>query len=127
MYLQLLATIEKSCHQELAEADNEDRNAKSVKILHQERERKFKELSGFDVNSCRFPGCAKCGHTLIDEPYSNKAKFKCSSELQNKWKSNWGAVDNFLKGDGPPIVIDGENITKIPNLTYKSEILMCHC
>jgi hypothetical protein len=35
-YLQLLDAIEKSCHRELAEADNEDRNAKSVMILQQE-------------------------------------------------------------------------------------------
>jgi hypothetical protein len=40
-YLQLLDMIEKSCHQELAEANNEDRNAKSVKILQQERESNF--------------------------------------------------------------------------------------
>jgi hypothetical protein len=83
-YLQLLDAIEKSCCRELAEADNEDRNAKSVKILQQERERKFKESRGFGVDSCRLPGCAKCGHTLIDEPHSNKAKVKCNSELQTK-------------------------------------------
>jgi hypothetical protein len=126
-YLQLLDMIEKSCHWELAEAGNKNRNVKSVKILQQERERNFKELCGFGVDSCRFPGCAKCGHTLIDKPYSNKAKVKQNTEIQTKWKSNWGAVDNFLKGDGPLVVINGKNVTKIPNPTYKSEILVCHC
>jgi hypothetical protein len=126
-YLQLLDAIEKSCHWELAEADNEDQNAKSVKILQQERERKFKESRGFGVNSCRFPGCTKCRHTLINEPHLNKIKVKHNSKLQTKWKSDWGAVDNFLKGDGPPVVIDGKNVTKIFNPTYESEILMCNC
>ncbi len=51
-YLQLLDAIEKSCHRELTEGNNKDQNAKSVKILHQERERKFKELRGFGVDSC---------------------------------------------------------------------------
>jgi hypothetical protein len=95
--------------------------------LQQETERKFKELHGFGVNSCRFPGCTKCGHTLIDKPHSNKAKVKHNAKLQTKWKSDWGAVDNFLKGDGPPVVINGKNVTKIPNPTYESEILVCHC
>jgi hypothetical protein len=126
-YLQHLDAIEKSCRRELAEADNKDQNAKSVKILQQERERKFKESRGFGVDSCRFHGCAKCGHTLIDEPHSNKAKVKCNFELQMKWKSNRGAVDNFLKGDRPPVVINGKNVTKIPNPTYESEILVCYC
>jgi hypothetical protein len=127
LYLQLLDMIEKFCCQELAEVDNKERNAKYVKILQQEREHKFKESRGFGVDSCRFPGCAKCGHTLIDKPHSNKAKVKRNSELQVKWKSDQGAMDNFLKGDGPPDVIDVKNVTKIPNPTYKSEILMCHC
>ncbi len=95
-YLQFLDTIEKSCHWKLAEADNKDRSAKSVKISQQEKERKFNELHGFGVNSYRFPGCAKCGHTLIDKAHSNKAKVKRDSKLQMKWKSNRGAVDNFL-------------------------------
>jgi hypothetical protein len=106
-YLQLLDAIEKSCHRELAEADNEDRNAKFVKILQWERERKFKEACAFGVDFFRFSGCDKCGHTLINEPHSNKAKVKRNSELQTKWKSNWGAVDTFPKGDGPLVVIDG--------------------
>ena len=42
-YLQLLDMTENSCCQELAEADDEDRNAKSIKISPQERERKFME------------------------------------------------------------------------------------
>ncbi len=83
-YLQLLDAIKKSCHWELAEADNEDPNTKSVKILQQERECKFMELHGFGFNSCRVPGYAKCGHTLIDKPHSNKAKVKQNSELQMK-------------------------------------------
>jgi hypothetical protein len=119
--------IEKSCHRELAEADIEDRNTKPIKIFPRERERNFKELRGFGVNTLRFPGCAKCGHTFIDEPHSNNAKVKQSSELQTKWKSNQEAVDNFLKGGGPPVVIDGKNITKIPNPTYESEIIVCYC
>jgi hypothetical protein len=126
-YLQLLDAIEKSCHQELTEVDNKDWNAKSVKVLQQEREHKFKELRGFGVDSCRFPGCAKCGHTLINEPHSNKAKVKRNSKLQTKWKSNQGAMDNFLKGDGPLVVINEKNVAKIPNPTYESEILVCHC
>jgi hypothetical protein len=120
-YLQLLDTIEKSCHWEVIEADSKDRNSKSIKILQQERECKFKGSGGFGVNSCRFPGCAKCGHTLINEPHSNKAKVMHNSELQTKWKAN------FLKGDGPPVVINGKKVTRIPNPTYKSEILVCHC
>ncbi len=39
---------------------------------------------------------------LIDEPHFNKAKVKENSKLQATWKCNWVAVDNFLKGDGPP-------------------------
>jgi hypothetical protein len=80
------------------------------------------------VVACSFqhPGCAKCGHTFIDELHSNKAKVKQNSELQAKWKS-WAAVDNFLKGDGPPVVTDGKTITKIPNPMYESEIIVCNC
>jgi hypothetical protein len=96
------------------------------RFLQLERDCNFKELRGFGVNLCRFPGCTKCGHTLIDEPHSNKAKVKQNSELQKKWKSNWEAVDNFLKGDGPPVVIDGKNVTKIPNPKCESEIIVCH-
>ena len=54
-YLQLLDMIEKFCSQKKAEADNEDQNAKSIKMLLQERERKFKELCGFGVDLRRFP------------------------------------------------------------------------
>jgi hypothetical protein len=69
-----------------------------------------------------------CGHTLIDKPHSNKAKVKQNTKLHTKWKSNQGAVDNFLKGEDPPIVINGKNVTtKIPNPTYESEIIVCHC
>ncbi len=50
-----LAGTSSSNNWELAEVDNKDRNAKSVKILQQERGRKFKELRGFGVDSCRFP------------------------------------------------------------------------
>jgi hypothetical protein len=75
-YLQLLDMIAKSCHWELTETDNEDQNAMSIKTLLQERECKFKELRGIGVNLHRLSGCAKCGHTFIDEPHSNKAKVK---------------------------------------------------
>jgi hypothetical protein len=93
-YFQLPDMINKSCCRELAEVDNEDRNAKAIKILPQERERNFKESRGFGVDLHRFPGCAKCGHTFIDKPHSNKAKVKQNSELQAKWKNNQEAVDN---------------------------------
>jgi hypothetical protein len=95
--------------------------------LPQERERNFKELCGFGVNSRRFSGCAKCGHTFIDKPHSNRAKVKQNSELQAKWTNNWEAVDIFLKGDGPPIVIVGKNVAKIPNRLLESEIIASHC
>jgi hypothetical protein len=93
-YLQLLGMIEKSCHWELAEADNEDWNATSIKILPQEREPKFKELRGFNVNSGRFPGFAKFVHPLVDGPHSNKAKAKRNSELQAKWKCDRATFDS---------------------------------
>jgi hypothetical protein len=76
--------IEKTCRQELVEVDNEDRNDKSVMILQQEKERNFKELRGFGVDSYKVPRYVKCGHTLIDKPHSNKAKVKQNTDLQTK-------------------------------------------
>ncbi len=76
--------IEKSCCQELAEVNNEDQNVKSVKILQQERELKFKESRGFGVDSCRLPGCPKCGHTLVEEPHSNKSRKTLSFRQSGK-------------------------------------------
>jgi hypothetical protein len=102
-YLQLLDMIEKACHRELAEVDNEDPNAKSIKILQQEREHNFKELRGFGVDSYRFPGCTKCGHTFIDKPHSNKAKVKqtlsfiqSGKAIRELWITSWKGTTLLL-------------------------------
>ena len=72
----------------------------------------------------RFPGCAKCGHQLIDKPFANKDKVKHNAELQAKWEENCSALESC---DGPAVVIDSKTVTSIPNPNFVSELIVCHC
>jgi len=125
-YLQLMELIENSSKRELAEADNEDRNAKSIKLSGQEMERNFLG-KGNNVDRHRFPECPKCGHHLIDEPNSNKSVAKKNTELQSKWEKDRLALGKYLNGEGPALVVNSKIIMSVPNPRLEPELIVCHC
>jgi hypothetical protein len=126
-FLQLMDMIEKSCHRELAEARNIDLNAMTIRSTGEEKNRKYLGSSGFKVDGRRFPGCAMCGHRLIDHPFLNKEKAKNNAVLQAEWEENRCALESFLKGDGPAVVVDGKTVTSVPNPKFEQELIVCHC
>ncbi len=65
-----------------------------------------------------------CGHRLIDHPFLNKEKAKNNGVLQAKWEENRSALESFLKGNGPAVVVDGLQASKTQEGLSKSSLFV---
>ncbi len=72
---------------EIHKANQVDKNSKTHKLSSYAMERKYLADRGMKPLSIFFL-CAKCGHTLVDEPHFNKDVAHKDMKLEEKWKAN---------------------------------------
>jgi hypothetical protein len=94
-YLDLLMRIEATTRRAISEADERDKNAKSIKLLGLAMEMMY--LKGWGTKPQKqFWVCAKCGHPLIDEPPFNKDYYWNNKKLEGKWVNKNSQIQEFL-------------------------------
>jgi hypothetical protein len=70
-YLDLLKRIKAVARREISEANKQDKTSKSFKLPSQAMERMYLADRG-SKPPLRFSTCARCGHSILDEPPFNK-------------------------------------------------------
>ena len=76
----------------------------------------------------RFSVCAKCGHSLLDEPPFNKDYARVNKMVVEKWEEDNHTIKAYsLRGCIPLLVKKGAIVKKLKNPILKEEVLMCHC
>ena len=83
-YLSLLTRIKAVAGREISEADEQDKNAKSVRLPGQAIERMYLTDRG-SKPPLRFSTCARCGHSLLDEPPFNKDNSRANKVVVEKY------------------------------------------
>jgi hypothetical protein len=107
--------LEASSRQELAEADEINKNFKLYSMPTDEMERLY--LCGGAFKSTeQFQPCAKCGHNLVDKPAKNKSTMRHNKRIQLQWEEDSRKVADFLQGNSETLTDKKENpSTKVPN------------
>jgi hypothetical protein len=128
-YLFLLTRIEAVARQEISEADDQDKTAKSLKLPGQAMERMYlKDTDRGSKPPLRFSACARCGHSLLDEPPFNKDYARANKVVVDKWEADNHTIEACsLSGCFPLLDKKGAIVKKLKNPILKEEVLMCHC
>ena len=71
--------------------------------------------------------CAKCNHTLINQPKENEAIAKSNDKIQAEYRIDKKKIYNFLHHGGSPLKKDGKWLGKIDPPKLKDLIIMCKC
>jgi hypothetical protein len=108
-------------------AEEADQNSKSLKIPDEMMNRNHLESGSFKVDYKLYPSCAKCNHTLINQPKENKAIAKSNDKIQAEYRNDKKKFDNFLHHGGSPLKKDGKELGKIDPPKLKDLIIMCKC
>ena len=126
-YLDLLTRVEAVAGREISEADEQDKNAKSVKLPGRAMERMYLTDRG-SKPPLRFSTCARCGHSLLDEPKFNKDYARANKAVVEKWEVDNRTIEEFTStGYNPLLDKKGAIVRKLKNPILKEEVLMCHC
>ena len=76
----------------------------------------------------RFSACAKCGHSLLDEPPFNKDYAHANKVVVKKWEEDNHTIKAYsLRGCIPLLDKKGAIVKKLKNPILKEEVPMCHC
>jgi hypothetical protein len=126
-YLSLMGRLESTAEHAISEADEVGRNSKSVKLTGRELHR---PMLG-DTATKPIPAmssCAKCGHCLVDEPFSNRVNARQNKTKQEEWAIDHAQHEEYVKtGRNPLLDKNGKAITKHKNPVLLPELLVCHC
>jgi hypothetical protein len=126
-YIKLMTRVEMTVRREIQEADKVDKNSKTYKLSSHVIERMYLADRGKKPPS-RFSLCAKCGHSLVDEPPFNKDVARKDKKLEEKWKADKIVIKNYDKTSLNPLLDSkGAIVTKLKNPTYGDKVIMCHC
>ncbi len=75
-----------------------------------------------------FSTCARCGHSILDEPPFNKNYVRENKAVVEKWEADNGTIKEYaLTGCNPLLNKKGAIVRKLKNPILKEEVLMCHC
>ena len=112
---------------EISEADEQDKTAKSLKRPGQAMARMYL-TDGGSKPPLRFSACAKCGHSLLDEPPFNKDYALANKVVVDKWEADNRTIEAYsLTGRIPLLDKKGAIVKKLKNPILKEEVLVCHC
>jgi hypothetical protein len=126
-YLDLLTRIEAMARQEISEADKQDKTSKSFKLPGQAMERVYLADRGSNP-LLRFSTCARCGHSILDEPPFNKNYVRANKAVVEKWEADNCTIKEYAStGCNPSLDKKGAIVRKLKNPILKEELLMCHC
>jgi hypothetical protein len=119
--------VESTAKCQIDEDANVEKNAKPHKIPDKDCLRKY--LADWETKPLpSFASCTMCGHSLVDEPASNKDVARENKSITEKWEQDQKKVEEYLQLDCNPLLdAKGGIITKLKNPTLKHKILMCHC
>jgi hypothetical protein len=126
-YLRLMEKLEAQVKQKMERADEVDKNARSLKISETMMNRGHLESGNFKLDFRLYPVCAKCKHSLIDQPKENKNAIRENSKAMEEWKRQKKQLENFLHHGGSPLVKNGKTLSKVDNVKEKEVIIICHC
>jgi hypothetical protein len=126
-YLRLMEKLEAQVKQKMERADEVDKNARSLKISETMMNRGYLEPGNFKLDFRLYPVCAKCKHSLIDQPKENKDAIRENRKAKEEWKRQKKKLKNFLHHDGSPLVKNGKTLSKVNNVKEKEVIIICHC
>jgi hypothetical protein len=125
-YLDLMMRIEATARRAISEADERDKNAKSIKLPGPVMERMYLKGRGTKPPQHQFSVCA--GHSLIDEPPFNKDYYRNNKKMEEEWLNMTSQVQEYLITKCNPLLDKkGAIITALKNPTYQEEVLICHC
>jgi len=103
-YIDLLTRIEAVARREISEADEQDKTAKSLKLPGQAMERMYLTDRG-SKPPILFSACAKCGHSLLDEPPFNKDYARANKVVVDKWEEDNHLIEVYLlRGSRIPLL-----------------------
>ena len=126
-YLSLMGRLESTAEHVLTKADEVDKNGKSIKLTGSELHRTMLK----DRTSKPIPAmssCAKCGHCLVDEPFSNRETARLNKMMQDDWAKDHAQHEEYVKtGRNPLLDKNGKAVAKHKNPTLLSKLLVCHC
>jgi hypothetical protein len=83
----------------LVEANNLDKDSRSIHLPNKEMEREHLCDGGFKPPA-RFQSCAMCMHKLVDKRTKNKSAASQNKALTTQWEYDSRKIENFLLGKG---------------------------
>jgi hypothetical protein len=126
-YLSLMGRLESTAGLVISEADEANRNSKSIKLSGRDLQRSMLE-DGATKPSYAMSSCAKCGHCLVDEPYSNKENARLNKAKREEWAKDHAQHEEYVKtGRNPLLDKNDKVVTKHKNPSFLPELLVCHC
>jgi hypothetical protein len=111
----------------ITDANEVDKNSKSIKLTGQDLHRMF--LADRATKPIQaISSCAKCGHCLVDEPFSNRENARLNKIKRDEWAKDHAKFEEYVKlGRDPLLDKNGKVISKHKNPTLLPELLVCHC
>ena len=126
-YLSLMGRLESTAGLVISEADEANRSAKSIKLSGRDLQRSMLE-DGATKPSYAMSSCAKCGHCLVDEPFSNKENARLNKAKREEWAKDHAQHEEYVRtGRNPLLDKNNKVLTKHKNPTLLPELLVCHC
>jgi hypothetical protein len=126
-YLSLMGRLESTAEHAITEADEVEKNGKSFRLTGSELHRTMlKDRATKPIPA--MSSCAKCGHCLVDEPFSNKETARLNKTMRDNWAKDHAQHEEYIKtGRNPLLDKNGKAVAKHKNPTLLSELLVCHC
>lgn len=110
--------------------DDEDKkgDGKTIKLRGDEASRLYLQGGATKPLTREFPCCARCNHTLIDEPKSNKSTKRQNDCMRREANHKHEIWKEWSMGRGPALLDENCNIVKKWKWPkFEDELLVCHC
>jgi hypothetical protein len=126
-YLSMMSRVESTSRRAITEAEDVNKNTKSIKLTGRDRNRMMLEdRASKPIHA--YSLCAMCGHSLVDEPFCNRENARLNKSIREAWAKDHAQHEEYIKSGRNPLVDkNGKVIAKHKNPTLLPEILVCHC
>jgi hypothetical protein len=95
-YLSLMGRLESTAEHAITEADEVEKNGKSIRLTGSELHRTMlKDRATKPIPA--MSSCAKCGHCLVDEPFSNKETARLNKTMRDNWAKDHAQHEEYIK------------------------------